>query len=174
MQVLTAILMMATAIGGPQSDQSIKTGDCPSLERTDASKLGTATYLSTTQASRVRFAAVDVFVDAGETPLAAYQCEIKAVQGDVKIVGIEGNTAVAAFAEPPYYDPKAMLEERLILAAFSTQADLPKGKVHVATIHVRIAGDMEPEYAIQLTTAASADGKPITEAAVIIDQGDLP
>ncbi|MBN1491531.1 MAG: hypothetical protein JXA69_16585 [Phycisphaerae bacterium] len=171
MQVLTAVLMMATAIGGPQSDQSTKTGDCPQLTEAAASKLGTVTYLSTTRASGVRFAAVDVFVDTGETPLAAYQCEIKAIQGDVKIVGIEGNAAVAAFAEPPYYDPKAMLEERLILAAFSTQADLPKGKVRVATIHVRIAGDVEPEYAIQLTAAASADGKPINAEADLIQGG---
>jgi hypothetical protein len=133
--------------------------------------IGTTTLVAktappATQAD-VRFASVDVYVDSGALPLAAYQCEIRATAGDVKVVGIEGNAEVAAFATPPYYDPKALLDKRLILAAFSTGTDLPTARTRVATIHVRIAGDVEPAYSIELTVAADADGHTIPATASV-------
>jgi hypothetical protein len=130
-----------------------------------------ATRPTTTGAAPVRFAAIGVYVDSRDKPLAAYQCEITAKGGDVKIVGIEGNPKIAAFAEPPYYDPKAMLDERLILAAFSTRKDLPKNNVRVATIHVQITGDAEPEYVIRLDVAATADSEPIPATGTLIQGG---
>ena len=69
-----------------------------------------ARQADTTKPASVRFAAVHVCIDSKEQALAAYQCEISARNADVKIVGIEGNPSVAAFAEPPYYDPKALDE----------------------------------------------------------------
>ena len=54
--------------------------------------------------SVVRFAAVDVYVDATDKTLGAYQFELTAEVGEIAIVGIEGGEH-PAFAEPPYYDP---------------------------------------------------------------------
>jgi len=112
--------------------------------------------------STVRFEAVDVFVDSGAKPLAAYQLEFRVGNGDAKIVGVEGGSH-AAFREPPFYDPKAIQQERVILAAFSTaKADkLPRNKTRVATIHLQINGTKEPEFTVKLKTAAAADGKKI-------------
>ncbi len=119
-------------------------------------------------AAAPRFQAVDVFVDSKAQPLAAYQIEITAPKESVKIVGIEGGEH-AAFREPPFYDPKAIQHERVILAAFSTSAagKLPSGRTRVATIHVQIAGKERPQFVVKLQTSATVDGKKIaTDAAV--------
>jgi hypothetical protein len=117
----------------------------------------------TTQAA-VRFAAVDVYVDSGEKPLAAYQFELTAKTGSFKIVGVEGGEH-AAFAPPPYYDPAALSRDRIIIAAFNTGTDLPTGKTRVARIHVRITGNEDPEYVVKLTVAAAANGEPLSATA---------
>ncbi len=107
----------------------------------------------------VHFHPVEVFVDSKEQPLAAYQIEFAVTNGSAKIVGIEGG-AHAAFAQPPFYDPKAMQHERVIIAAFSMEpADkLPKGKIRVATIHLQTEGAAELKPALHLQTAARPDG----------------
>ena len=107
----------------------------------------------------IRFNTVDVFVDAGTQPLAAYQLSFTATSGDVKIVGIEGGEH-PAFREPPYYDPLAIQHERAILAAFNTaSADrLPKGRTRVAIVHVQITGARTPVYAVKLEAAANQEG----------------
>lgn len=138
---------------------------CLSLAAQSAA-VGAATYAT----GKVRFEAVDVVVDSGETALAAYQFELVTLSGDVTIVGVEGGEH-KAFSEPPYYDPKALTMDRVIIAAFSTQGDLPSGATRVARIHVRVAGSMEPEYEVRLTTAGGADGRKIT-AAASISQGE--
>jgi hypothetical protein len=121
----------------------------------------------TTRALRsVRFAAVDIYVDSAGVQLAAYQIELTAAAGDVAIVGIEGGEH-AAFADPPYYDPQALNDDRLIIAAFNTEDELPTGRNRVARVHVQITGPIEPEYNVALTVAAGADGVQI-EAEVTI------
>ena len=109
---------------------------------------------------RVRFQAVDIFIDSKESPLAAYQLEFSAKTGNARVVGVEGGEH-SAFNEAPYYDPKAIQQERVIIAAFNTGAadQLPKGKTRVATIHVQITGDQSPEFKLNLETAADSDGK---------------
>jgi hypothetical protein len=116
-----------------------------------------------TKPASVRFVAVDVFVDSGAQPLGAYQLTFFASRGDVKIVSIEGGEH-PVFKEPPYYDPQAIQQERAVLAAFSTApaGNLPKGKTRVATIHVQVSGAKEPEYKLNLTTAAASDAHPIS------------
>jgi hypothetical protein len=57
-----------------------------------------------------------------------------------------------------------LLQDRIIVADFSTAGDLPKGKTRVATLQVRVTGDVEPTYAGTLQVAASAGGKPIDAA----------
>lgn len=119
----------------------------------------------------VRFDAIDVYVQSGDEPLAAYQLDLSAAKGDVTIVGIEGGES-EVFTAPPYYDPAAIQNDRVIIAYFSTAAAdaLPRGKVRIATIHVQIVGDVEPEYNATLTAAATAGGEPI-DAELILETG---
>jgi hypothetical protein len=118
----------------------------------------------------IRFTHVNVYIDSKDQPLAAYQFELKTTVGDVEIVGIEGGEH-AAFAEPPYYDPAALRNDRVIIAAFNTGKQLPTGKNHVARIHVQITGEPQPTYAIALTVAASPEANRIPATATI-EQGE--
>ena len=113
--------------------------------------------------SRLRFRAIDVFVDSGTHPLAAYQLDVAASAGTARIVGIEGG-AHPAFKTPPYYDPKAIQRERVVLAAFNTSPaeQLPRGQTRVATIHVQIDGTTAPNFTAKVETAATKDGAPIS------------
>jgi hypothetical protein len=113
-----------------------------------------------------RFLTLEVFVDSGTTPLAAYQVTVKATQGDVKIAGVEGGES-PVFSEPPHYDPKALQKNHVILAAFSTKpaADLPRGKTRVATIHLQVTGKTEPKFSATLATAGTVDGTKINATA---------
>jgi hypothetical protein len=119
----------------------------------------------------VHFRTVDIFVDSGGKPLAAYQAEFRAKRGNVKIVGIEGG-ADAVFKEPPYYDAKAMQQERVIIAAFSTETEtkLPKEKTRVASIHVQVTGDGNPDYTVTLTVAADSNGNKISAEATVAER----
>ncbi len=110
-----------------------------------------------------RFEALDVFVDSGVQRLAAWQLEVKCTANDVQIVGIEGGEH-PAFAEPPYYDKRAMNHNRVIIAAFSTDNNLPSGRSRVARIHVQVRGQGGRTWLSELTTAATADGTRIPAA----------
>jgi hypothetical protein len=123
---------------------------------------GLAGQQAATNDTAVRFCAVDVYVDSGSTPLAAYQLEFSVAGGAAKIVGIEGGE-LPAFAEPPYYDPKAMQNDKVIIAAFSLApaSQLPKGKTRVATIHLRTASAVKLQYEFKLQVAANSDGNRI-------------
>jgi hypothetical protein len=105
---------------------------------------------------------VNIYLDSKSAPLAAYQLEFVATNGAVKIVGIEGGEH-AAFNEAPFYDPKAIQRERVIIAAFSTEtaAKLPTGKTRVATIHIQITGSEEPAFELKLQTAADSQGNKV-------------
>ena len=111
---------------------------------------------------RARYCAVDIYVDSQSTPLAAYQLEFSATNGATKIVGIEGGEH-SAFHQPPFYDPKAMQHERVIIAAFSTASpdQLPTGKTRVATIHLQTSNSAPPTFALKLVTAADSQGNKI-------------
>ena len=115
---------------------------------------------------RTRFCAVDIFVDSGSTPLAAYQLVFAATNGIAKIVGIEGGEH-PAFHQPPFYDPKAMQHDRVIIASFSTEppTTLPVGKTRVATIHFQTTEDSLPQFEIQLQTAGDSQGNKIPATA---------
>jgi hypothetical protein len=109
---------------------------------------------------RVRFAPVHVYLDSGDKPLAAYQFELRAKTGRIKIVGVEGGEH-PAFQEAPYYDPAALMNDRIIIAAFNTGSDLPHGRTRIATIHLQILGDAEPQYELKLMAVADDNGQEI-------------
>lgn len=124
-----------------------------------------AAVLSTTaQPNAGTFTTVDVFVDS-DTPVAAWQVELSERQGAMQIVGIERGDD-ATFRDPPFYDRVALergATERIVLASFSLSdaAQLPRGKVRIARVHVRATGAAEPDYEARLVAAGSADGRPI-------------
>ena len=112
-------------------------------------------------AQQVRFAAIDIYIDSNSTPLAAYQLEFHGEGNQVRIAGIEGG-AHDAFKIPPFYDPKAMQQERVILAAFNTGNKLPSGNTRVATIHLQYPGPQPPTFLLKLHTASDSNGKEIS------------
>jgi len=118
----------------------------------------------------VRFAPLHIYLDSGNRPLAAYQFELKAAAGQIKIVGVEGGQH-KAFKEAPYYDPAALANDRIIIAAFNTGSELPKGRTRIATIHLQIIGDAEPDYELKLVVAADADAKEIP-AEISFEKGE--
>jgi hypothetical protein len=115
-----------------------------------------------------RFESRTVRVDAGDTPLAAYQFELRDPEGRIEIVGLEGGES-AAFRDPPYYDADSLTRGRLVVAAFSTGEDLPTGATRVARLHLRIRGDGDPELDVQLVVAGDREGREIP-AKITIDE----
>ena len=118
----------------------------------------------------VIFYPLDIYIDPHDEPLAAYQFELRDETQCLKIVGVEGGDH-PAFKAPPYYDPKALSENRIIIAAFSTESDLPRDKTRVATIHVVETGNRTPQISVELAVAASSDGSRI-EASVSVVKGE--
>ena len=119
---------------------------------------------------KVRFAPLHIYLDSGNQPLAAFQFKLKAAAGQIKIVGVEGGQH-KAFKEAPYYDSAALANDRIIIAAFNTGRELPKGRTRIATIHLQIIGDAEPDYELKLTVAADADAKEIP-AKITFEKGE--
>ncbi len=117
-----------------------------------------------------RFETRDIFVDSHATPLAAYQFELTADPAAVQIVGVEGGEH-PAFNPAPYYDPAALMHNRIIIAAFNTGHDLPTGSTRVARLHLRIISPNEPKYDLKLESAADASGNRI-DAAVRMGEGE--
>jgi len=109
------------------------------------------------------FRVVDVFIDPKGKPLAAYQLDWRAISGNAKIVGIEGGEH-PAFRNPPYYDPKAIQQERVIVAAFNVneESGLPKRRTRVATIHLRTKAGARCEYRVGKAEGATTDGRRIS------------
>ncbi|HYO11147.1 MAG TPA: hypothetical protein VER17_19435 [Tepidisphaeraceae bacterium] len=129
------------------------------LDLQPASQLGEAT------SRPVRFATVDVRLDPKGQPLAAYQLEFVA-PASVALVGIEGGDH-AAFKQPPFYDPAALRNSRVILAAFNTAADLPRGETRVARLHVQIQGSAAeplPQWSVKVIVASDAQGTTLPSA----------
>ena len=119
----------------------------------------------------VRFRAVDIYIDLKQNTLGAYQLEWASKNPGARIVGIEGGESLA-FRQPPYYDPKAIQHQRVILAAFSTAKaeKLPKGKTRVATIHLQMTGERAIEPVIKNARAATPEGTTLTGEATSIER----
>ena len=152
--ILTSVFVIVPVLAH-QSEQSAK---------------GHLTVDYSTAQPGVRFAPLHIYIDSGNSGLAAYQFELKATTGQIKIVGVEGGSH-EAFKEAPYYDPAALANDRIIIAAFSTGSNLPKGRTRIATIHLQIIGDADPEYELKLTVAGDADGKEIP-AEITFEKGE--
>jgi hypothetical protein len=111
-----------------------------------------------------RFVAQDVFVDTGDHELAAWQIWFRVAGKGARIVGVEGGEH-PAFTDAPYYDPEALQGGRIIVAAFSTETDLPSGRTRVARIHLIVDSDANPHFDITLEACAGPDGARIDATA---------
>src|SRR5205809_1093579 len=102
------------------------------------------------------FAVYDLYNNTDGEPLAAYQVKIKALSGNVKIVSIEGGEHFA-FKDAPYFDPKAIQNATVKLAAFSTASasDLPEKRTRVVSIHIHVDGPGKVTFNLILQTAAT-------------------
>lgn len=118
-------------------------------------------------AGDTRFASYDVMLDSGAFPLAAWQVEIVDASGRAKVVAVEGGQHLA-FAEPPHYDPRALMHGRIVLAAFTTGETLPEGSFRVARVHFAIEGAQEPTLTLRVMAAAGSDGSTISVRSALV------
>ncbi len=119
----------------------------------------------------IRFEVIDVYVDCIGSSLAAYQFELSEKQGRITIVGVEGGEH-EAFQKPPYYDPAALQNNRIIIADFHTGTEVPRGKTRVARVHLQVSGDGAPEYQLTLMAAADSEGNRIPAQISLTKKGD--
>jgi len=114
----------------------------------------------------LHFDAYDVYIDTGAEELGAYQVELQAFEGVVRLTGVEGGDH-AAFRAQPFYDPEALLTGRVIIGDFSVEPSLPVGLNRVATIRVQAGGPGEVEWSTSGLVAGDREGDPI-EADVVV------
>lgn len=172
--VLLAALLSAAAWVGAGDGTSARQ---PRDRRAESDPRAVAPRGDSDQGS-VRFETVDVFVDSGSTGLAAWQLEATPLAADgakVTLVGIEGGEH-AAFSKPAYYDPAALSPAgggRVILAAYSTDKDLPTGRTRVARLHMMIEGGGAADrttFSVTLKVAADSQGRPIDGASAAVSE----
>ena len=119
----------------------------------------------------VRFGVVDVVIDSGPLPLAAYQFELKVTAGDVTLVGVEGGEC-GGVPPAPLLRPGCAARQRIVIAAFDLGTDLPRGKTRVARLMVRVRGTVAPAYEATLAATAADDGKPVPATISVSDSSD--
>ncbi len=132
--------------------------------------LSSSSIVYASSAQRVTFFPLNIYIDSSSENLAAYQFELHTGSRQVKIVGVEGGDH-AAFKEPPYYDPAALANDRIIIAAFNNGDELPKGKTKIATIHLQAPSDYESAFELSLTLAATKGGQKIN-AEISFEKGE--
>jgi hypothetical protein len=114
-----------------------------------------------------KFVAVDVFVDAGNRKLAAWQVSIET--GDrAAIVGVEGGEP-EAYREPATYDASALQGGKIVLAAFTT-GDAPTGRVRVARLHLMESA--KAEFTGKMVAAAAPGGERFEAKLTLERMGD--
>lgn len=115
--------------------------------------------VATQDAEQVRFGAIDITVKLPDgAELGAYQIELAPLPDlptRVRVVGIEGGEH-ESFKTPPFYDPQAIGNERVILAAYSTAPDLPTGPSRIARVHYEITGQGDLPAPVQLISIREA------------------
>jgi len=128
-------------------------------------RIGTTHQPEAENTTGATFTAIRIEIETA-APLAAYQLELTA-DGDASLVGVESGEH-PAFAEAPYYDPKALGGGRIIIAAMNTGDDLPSGRTRICRLHFRTAGNVK--YNAALITAAGPDGNPIEAQLHIVEE----
>jgi hypothetical protein len=104
------------------------------------------------------FAVYDVFIEV-EQQISSWQFECSYNKDLLQISGIEGGQGV--FSDPADYDSKGLNGGRIILAAYSLDKQLPKGKVRVSRLHVYEKKSQLLNSITKLIVAADINGKEI-------------
>ena len=107
-----------------------------------------------------QFFKVDVYLDPAPAELAAWQIEVRDTAGVAELVSVEGGEH-PAFAEAPSYDPKAIEQHRIVLAAYQLELGGPKTRTRVATLHFAQELVGQPDFVAELIAATDADGRRI-------------
>ena len=115
------------------------------------------------------FAVYDIYLDPSSEPLAAYQIKIWDKNAAIKIISVEGGEH-PAFQKAPFFDPKAIQRDIIKLAAFHAGAsnELPARRTRVASLHVEIGPQLNPNLAIELEAAAGPGGSKLFPNALIV------
>lgn len=123
---------------------------------------GVASTPQAVAGTAVTFVPVDVYVDVGGGRLGAYQFEVNAK--DATMVGLEGGDS-KVFADAPYYDTAALRGNRIVVAAFSLDENLPTGLTRVARLHMMVEGSLRagelPEMTDKLLVATDGQGRTV-------------
>jgi len=106
------------------------------------------------------FVACDVFVDSGDRALGAFQFEWLVRAGAAQIVGVEGGDGV--FAPAPFYDAAALQGGRILVGAFVTEGERPRGRNRVARVHLLVEAGPAPQFAVRLQACADDRGEALT------------
>jgi hypothetical protein len=128
-----------------------------------ASRPGTVRSEEEPAASAPAFRVVDLWIEAGENRLAAWQVELRYDRERVKIVGLESGVR-DVFGDAPRYDPKGLAGGRIVVAAFVVEdAKAPAGRVLAARLHLAVentagGGGETPRIDARLVTAAVPGG----------------
>jgi len=116
----------------------------------------------------VKFATVDIYIDTRGVPLAAYQVELRT--GTASVVGIEGGDA-SPFKPAPYYDPRALSQNRVIIAAYGLDSEPPTGRTRVARVHLQYASEAAIDCTATLDVTGGVNGLPIVATVSTGDGG---
>ncbi len=129
--------------------------------------LATISAGATRQSEGTRFTSMEILIDSGAEALAAWQLEWSDPSDRASLVGIEGGEH-DAFAEPARYDPRALAGGRVVLAAFSLDEELPRGRTRVARLHLEVRGDDPVTGECKLVAVANAAGHEIEAKALVL------
>jgi hypothetical protein len=113
------------------------------------------------QERRGDFETWDLWIEDFEGELGAWQVELRDLGSATELIGIEGGEH-AAYREPARYDPAALQGGHIVLAAFSTADDLPRGSTRVATLHLMTK--TIPDWATTLEVAVNGAGEDMPAA----------
>lgn len=115
-------------------------------------------------AAAAEFRALDVYLDSS-APVAAWQFELTSHSGAMQVVGVEQGDS-PAFDTAPYYDREAVRlgqADRVVVADYSLEdpAELPIGRVRIATLHVMLEDNASDGLKLRLTAVADENGRTI-------------
>lgn len=108
------------------------------------------------------FEVVDIVIDTGGRPMAAYQFEVIC---DAKLLGVENGDFDP---RAPYHDPAALQTGRIVVAQY-TLAGAPSGKVRVAALHVQHDG--KPDYQAKIIVVAGPEGERMDATIEVVRRG---
>ena len=107
-------------------------------------------------AEETTFSTVDVVVDTGDATLGAYQLDLRFDDSRVRLVGVESG---ADLDDIPVYDPRALRGDRVVLAGVRIEEPHPRGRVHVAVLHVEHPVPLTPRLRAADVVVADHEGR---------------